>query len=128
MIKSLTNQEICLIAEGLEKIIQNDENKILFPFGINFLILKNKNLLSQLAREILEERENIISQYAEINEEDNTAFIPKEKIEEVNNLLQELLSIKQDINIQTIYLENIQDVVLTPSQAETLMFMVEEEE
>ena len=125
MIKSLTNQEICLIAEGLEKILQDE---ILFPFGINFLILKNKKLLSQLAREILEQRENIISQYAEINEEDNTAFIPKEKIEEVNNLLQELLSIKQDINIQTIYLENIQDVVLTPSQAETLMFMVEEEE
>ena len=128
MIKSLTNQEICLIVEGLEKIIQNDENEILFPFGINFLILKNKNLLSQLAREVLEEREKIISQYAEINTEDNTAFIPKEEVEKVNNILKELFLIKQDINIQTIYLEDIEDVILTPSQAEALMFMIEEEE
>lgn len=125
MIKSLTNQEICLIAEGLEKILQDE---ILFPFGINFLILKNKNLLSQLAREILEEREKIISQYAEINKEDNTAFIPKEEVENVNNILKELFSIKQDINIQTIYLEDIEDIMLTPSQAEALMFMIEEEE
>lgn len=128
MIKSLTNQEICLIAEGLEKIIQDNENKVLFPFGINFLILKNKNLLSQLAREILEEREKIISQYAEINKEDNTAFIPKEEVENVNNILKELFSIKQDINIQTIFLEDIEDIMLTPSQAESLMFMIEEEE
>lgn len=128
MIKSLTNQEICLIAEGLEKIIQDNENKVLFPFGINFLILKNKNLLSQLAREILEEREKIISQYAEINKEDNTAFIPKEEVENVNNILKELFSIKQDINIQTIFLEDIEDIMLTPSQAEALMFMIEEEE
>lgn len=128
MIKSLTNQEICLIAEGLEKIIQDNENKVLFPFGINFLILKNKNLLSQLAREILEEREKIISQYAEINKEDNTAFIPKEEVEKVNDILKELFSIKQDINIQTIYLEDIEDIMLTPSQAEALMFMIEEEE
>lgn len=128
MIKSLTNQEICLIAEGLEKIIQDNENKVLFPFGINFLILKNKKLLSQLAREILEEREKIISQYAEINKEDNTAFIPKEEVEKVNDILKELFSIKQDINIQTIYLEDIEDIMLTPSQAEALMFMIEEEE
>ena len=127
MIKSFTNQEICLIAEDLEKIIQDNENKILFPFGINFLILKNKKLLSQLAREILEEREKIISQYAEINKEDNTAFIPKEEIENVNNIIRELFSIKQDINIQTIYLEDIEDIMLTPSQAEALMFMIEEE-
>ena len=128
MIKSLTNQEICLIAEGLEKTIQDNENKVLFPFGINFLILKNKKLLSQLAREILEEREKIISQYAEINKEDNTAFIPKEEVEKINDILQELFSIKQDINIQTIYLEDIEDIMLTPSQAEALMFMIKEEE
>lgn len=128
MIKSLTNQEICLIAEGLEKIIQDNENKVLFPFGINFLILKNKNLLSQLAREILEEREKIISKYAKINKEDNTAFIPKEEVENVNDILKELFSIKQDINIQTILLEDIEDILLTPSQAEALMFMIEEEE
>lgn len=124
MLKILTNEEIYLINEQLNKSFENNQQYL--PAKVNFYIQKNKKKIKDLAEEIEETRTKIIKSFGTPSEDDGKYFIPKDKLDEAQNELKDLLNIKQEIEIFLISINDIENLHFTLPQMEALMFMIEE--
>ena len=121
----LTNKEIYNLAQMLNTNFQNGEQKL--PIKIGFAIQKNKKTLIGLAQDIEQSRIDIIQNYGVLNEETQQFNIPEDKISETQKELLDLFKIEQEVNICTIKAESLSDdIELTMSQMEAIMFMIEE--
>ena len=123
MIKTLTNEEIYLINQKLNKSFEQSNQYL--PARINFYIQKNKKIIADLASVIEEARNTIILEFGSPDEEGRVT-IPQDKIPEANKEIYDLFSIKQEINVDLISLESIENYSFTMDQMEALMFMIEE--
>lgn len=123
MIKVLTNEEIYLINQKLNKSFEQSNQYL--PARINFYIQKNKKIIADLASVIEEARNAIILEFGSPDEEGRVT-ISQDKIPEANKEIYDLFSIKQEMNIDLISLESIENYSFTMDQMEALMFMIEE--
>lgn len=123
MIKTLTNEEIYLINQKLNKSFEQSNQYL--PARINFYIQKNKKMIADLASVIEEARNTIILEFGSPDEEGRVT-ISQDKIPEANKEIYDLFSIKQEINVDLISLESIENYSFTMDQMEALMFMIEE--
>ena len=120
----LTNQQIYSYAKAINDAFQ--DNTQYLPVKVNFFILKNKNTLLALAQDIENSRIEIIRNYGEINEDGSQFIVPEDKIDIANNELSDLFNIEQDVDIRIISIDAFpEDISLTTSQMEALMFMIE---
>ena len=124
MLKILTNEEIYLINQELNKVF-NDFNQYL-PAKVNFYIQKNRKKIADLAKEIEQTRAEIIMNFGNEVDEIGKYFISEDKIEEAQKELQDLLNIKQELDINLISINDIENLNFTFPQMEALMFMIEE--
>ena len=123
MIKTLTNEEIYLINQKLNKSFEQSNQYL--PARINFYIQKNKKIIANLASVIEEARNTIILEFGS-PDEDGRVTISQDKVPEANKEIYDLFSIKQEVNIDLISLESIENYSFTMDQMEALMFMIEE--
>ena len=123
MIKVLTNEEIYLINQKLNKSFEQSNQYL--PARINFYIQKNKKIIADLASVIEEARNAIILEFGSPDEEGRVT-ISQDKIPEAHKEIYDLFSIKQEMNIDLISLESIENYSFTMDQMEALMFMIEE--
>ena len=124
--KTMTNGEIYSYAVGLVNGFNND-NEIYFPAAVNFSIQKNKALFTEIAEEIEKGRMGIIQHYSVGTDGENFTIDPKD-VDKANKELSDLLAITQDIKIYTFNIEDINDVKLTSTQMQAIMFMIAEDE
>jgi hypothetical protein len=97
------------------------------PIKLNFAIQKNKKTLFELAQDIEKTRIEIASSHGALNEETGQYEIRPEELENAQKELIELLEIEQEVSIYTITADSLSnDFVLTTSQIEAIMFMIEE--
>ena len=121
--KIMTNNEIYKLALDLTNA-KFEESDIYIPAAVNFAIQKNKSALMDIAEVIEKGRMNIIQHYGELNEE-GSFVVPEDKIDEANNELRDLLEIEQEVKIYYCDIEALNNVQLTYSQMEAIMFMIE---
>jgi hypothetical protein len=121
--KMMTNNEIYKLALDLTNA-KFEESNIYIPAAVNFAIQKNKSALMDIAEVIEKGRMNIIQHYGELNEE-GSFVVPEDKIDEANNELKDLLEIEQEIKLYYCDIEALNNVQLTYSQMEAIMFMIE---
>ena len=121
----LTNKEIYNAYEQIT-LAYNDNSKY-FPAKINFIIQKNKKILSELARTIEESKQNIAKQYGTEDDKDTDVYnIPPELIDKVNKELEDLMYLSYEVPIVQISLEEIEKLEFTSNQMEAIMFMIDE--
>jgi hypothetical protein len=87
----LTNGEILVLATNLVNSFNGFSEAL--PIKVSFYLVKNKNMLIELAQEIEKIRTNILNEYGALDQEKNSFIIPAENTEIVNNKLTELLDI-----------------------------------
>ena len=122
----LTNNQIYTYANLLLQEFENNEFKL--PVKISFYLIKNKNLLVQLAQEIDQSRNDLLSKYGELSEDKTHYFIPQENSEKAQKELNDLFELIQEVNIYKVSLNSFsENDALTIQQMEALMFMIEEE-
>ena len=78
----LTNNQIYSYANNLMTNFVANELKL--PIKINFYLIKNKNLLMQLAQELDKNRADILSNYGVLSDDKKSYIIPPEKVEAAN--------------------------------------------
>lgn len=104
----LTNEQIYSYAMNLIKAFDNENQNL--PVKLSFYILKNKKILTDLAREIEVARMELVQNASQ---------------DEKNIKIEELAKIEQEVNIYTINFEELdKDLVLTTGQMESIMFMI----
>lgn len=123
--KTMTNDEIYNYAVKLNNDF-GEENQIYFPAAINFCIQKNKNTLMTIATDLEKARIDILQHYGEYNSENGSFSVPQENIDTANKELSALLSIEQEVKIYIGSIEDLNNVELTSSQMESLLFMIED--
>lgn len=122
--KSLTNKEIYSYALGMMNIF--NDNDVYMPAALAYSIQKNKNLLSSLAEEIEISRMNIIQHYG-VAQTDGNFIVAEDKISIANQELEDLLNIIQEVKIYTCKIEELNDIKLTSSQMQSMLFMIYED-
>ena len=121
----LTNNEIYTLAQQLAVAFTNNEQRL--PMKLSFCIQKNKKLLVELAQDIEQGRLEIAQTYGVLDTEINQYTIPPEKIADAQKELLELFDVEQEVNICMIKADSLNDdIELTMSQMEAIMFMIEE--
>ena len=121
----LTNLQIYNYASNLLEEFSNSA-ELKLPVKVNFYLQKNLLTLKNLATEIEESRLNIIKEYGQINEDGTSYFIPSENIEKAQQELNDLFALDQEVQIYMIKLDSFNDdILLSMSQMESLMFMIE---
>jgi hypothetical protein len=121
----LTNLQIYNYASNLLEEFSNSA-ELKLPVKVNFYLQKNLLTLKNLATEIEESRLNIIQEYGQINEDGTSYFIPSENIEKAQQELNDLFALDQEVQIYMIKLDGFNDdILLSMSQMESLMFMIE---
>ena len=121
----LTNLQIYNYASNLLEEFSNSA-ELKLPVKVNFYLQKNLLTLKNLATEIEESRLNIVQEYGQINEDGTSYFIPSENIEKAQQELNDLFALDQEVQIYKIKLDSCyDDILLSMSQMESLMFMIE---
>ena len=121
----LTNLQIYNYASNLLEEFSNSA-ELKLPVKVNFYLQKNLLTLKNLATEIEESRLNIVQEYGQINEDGTSYFIPSENIEKAQQELNDLFALDQEVQIYMIKLDSFNDdILLSMSQMESLMFMIE---
>lgn len=123
----MTNNEIYTIAEKLEENFANQQNSIYFPAKLNFYFLKNRENLFNASNAILKSRQEIAEHYG-VPQGDGTYFVPEEKREAAGKELEDLFNLEQDIKIYKVKIDSFDNMNLSISQMDSLMFMIEEDE
>lgn len=121
----LKNSEIYNYASDLIKEF-NSECNIKLPIKINFFLQKNIKLLVELAQEIDNAKMAIAQQYGELNAEGTSYVVPSHKMEEAQKDLNELFNLTQEVPIHIFKLDDFNDIELSYSQMNALIFMIEE--
>lgn len=123
---TLTNNEIYNYANDIIKNFSNEDLKL--PIKINFYLQKNQIELLALARNIEEQRINIVQEYGTLNNETNNYDVPREKMAEATQKINELFDLTQEVKIYKIKLEDFGNLELTSGQMQALLFMIEDED
>lgn len=125
MIQKLNNGFIYDTAIALTKMLKEFNQYI--PAKVNFILCKNTNLLQGLAEEIEDSRKEIILHYGEMDPtQTDTYTFNKENISIANKELMDLINFTQEIDIYMLKLSDLEGLNFTPSQMQTLLFMIEE--
>ena len=121
----LTNNKIYTYANNLLAQFSNAAN-LKLPVKINFYLQKNMQTLKTLATEIEENRLAIVRNYGELTEDGSAYSIPADKVAEAQKELNDLFNLEQEVQIYTVNIDALNDdMVLTMSQMEALMFMID---
>ena len=121
---TMTNFEIYNIAKAMSDAFQDGTQYL--PVKVNFFIQKNKATLMTLAQDIDNSRIAIVQNYGTMNEETNQFVVPEDKIEAANTELMDLFNIEQEVDIRKVSIDSFpDDINLTTSQMEALMFMID---
>lgn len=119
----MKNLEIYNTAKALN-IAFADDNKL--PIKLSFKIQKNKKIFLELGEEVENCLFLLYNKYGELKE-DGTLYIPPENVENYNKDYNDLMEIEQNVDFVTIGIDEISDdVEITNSQMEAIMFMIEE--
>lgn len=122
---TLTNMQIYNYANNLADAFSDPNTK--FSVKVNFYLIKNKNLLTELAKDIEQNRIDIIQKAGSLNEETNQYDVPDEKMEEVIKELNELFDCTQEVTIYKVKIEDLgEKMMLSTKQMDALMFMIED--
>ena len=123
----LTNNQIYAYANILAKEFNNSTQYL--PIKISFYLIKNKNLLMELAQEIERSRNILLNKYGEPSEDRTQYFISQENAEIAKKELNDLFELTQEVDIYKISLKAFNETdMLTIQQMEAIMFMIEDEE
>ena len=120
----LTNNQIYTYATNLNLAFQDFTQKL--PVKVNFYLQKNREVLSELARDIEKSRIDLLSGYGKIDTENDRFDIDPANIEIATKELTDLFALEQEVNIYKVNIDSFgDDVVFTTAQMEALMFMID---
>ena len=123
----LTNNQIYTYANILAQEFNN--NTQVLPIKVSFYLVKNKNLLMELAQEIERSRNILLNKYGEPSENRTQYLISQENAEIAKKELNDLFELTQEVDIYKISLKAFNETdMLTIQQMEAIMFMIEDEE
>ncbi len=124
--KNLTNNEIYGIAMALLEsgVSQLD---ISLPVKVNFYLQKNVAVILEMAKDIENNRNEILQKYGTPTEEGNYTF-EDDKLEIANQELVDLFTLQQEVPIYEISLDAFDGVELTSKQVQAITYMIKEEE
>jgi hypothetical protein len=128
--KTMSNIEIYNTANALVDLFSNmSESNIQLPVKVNFYFQKNMNALVAMAKELEEERTNIIVKYGTPDPEDpDRVTLAPEKLDEANKELNDLFGLEQEVAINAIELDWFEGINMTPQQVVAITFMIKDEE
>lgn len=128
--KTMKNTEIYNTATALSELFNEmTQSEMKFPVKVNFYFQKNMNSLVSMARELEEERSNIIMKYGKPSEENpDQITINPEDLEVANKELNDLFSLEQEVAINAIELDWFEGINMTPQQVIAITFMIKDEE
>lgn len=128
--KTMSNIEIYNTADALVELFSNmSESNIQLPVKVNFYFQKNMNALVAMAKELEEERTNIIIKYGTPDPEDpDRVTLAPEKLDEANKELNDLFGLEQEVAINAIELDWFEGINMTPQQVVAITFMIKDEE
>lgn len=126
MTKTMKNGEIYSIASAVLTEIKEDLN---LPVKVKFCLQKNISEIVNLAKEIEEARNTVLSKYGTIDEENQQyTFESQEIVDKVNIEITELLDVDQEVKVKMIPLSWFGDAELTAAQVSAISFMIDDEE
>ena len=120
----LKNSEIVGFAQRFDKAFNNETQY--FPAKINFYIHKNIKTLVDLCDIIDNARQDIFKRYGKKNADGSLSFSEENRVM-ANQEIVTLLNLEQEVPISVIKLSDLKDLVFTPEQMQTLLFMIEED-
>ena len=128
--KTMTNVEIYNTATALSELFtEMAQAELKLPVKVNFYFQKNMNSLVAMAKELEQERTNIIIKYGTPDPNDpDRVSIPPEKLEDANKELNDLFSLEQEVAINAIELDWFDGINMTPQQVVAITFMIKDEE
>lgn len=125
--KTLTHGEIYELALSLIQSFNDVE--MYLPAAVAFSIQKNKKNIVDIATEIDNVRIEILNRYKnpDLDLGPNEIRIEPEYIEQANKELNDLLAIQTEIKIYTFKIEELEGISFTPSQIQSILFMIDED-
>lgn len=139
MIKTLTNYEISVIVKELSQansILYTDDDTKRFPIKILWKIDGNFQKLQDLSKRIEEAKRKINLSYSTEEKSNETITadgkpirqVKPEYLQEYQKELNDLYTITNDIEIDTIKLDAVENMNVTPHDFNLIKFMIEKEE
>lgn len=123
----LTNSRIYEIASNLIKQFDvQQQNNLYLPTKISFYLCKNINLFTELATEIEEQQQKIITHFGIVGEGGQVSF-PGDSGARANQEYAELMNLEQEVSIYQVPLQALETLNLSMAQIDALMFMIKEE-
>lgn len=120
----LTNNQIYDYATRLAS--EFSDNSLKLPIKVNFYLQKNKAALMALAQDLEQNRQNIIENYGELNEDGTQYIVPNDKVAAAQQELADLFGLEQEVTIYKVNIDSLSDdLVLSAGQMEALMFMID---
>lgn len=108
MIKTLTNQEIVNIYEGIQRLREASVDAL--PVKVGFTLVKDANILQPLYDAVISMRDTVALKYGE--NDNGVVTIPPEFLEQANAELQELGSVENEVDVSYIPLAAISNLSL----------------
>lgn len=122
----MTNGECYSIAEQLNGLFQNDEQRL--PARVNFYITQNVETFFKHAQALDQERYKIIRAYcSSVDEISGNVSMTEENRIKANEELRELYEVESNISFRKIPLSWLEGLNFTPKQMQILLFMIEED-
>jgi hypothetical protein len=125
----LTNEQIVKIVVELAGIVGDSDLKL--PASVSYAILRNYKLLEPIAKDVLEAKETMLSQYGTPKSAEDGSWyydIKPEYIEEANIQLKELSEMETEAAIVQVPIEAFRDCTLSLHLMDSLYFMIEDGE
>lgn len=120
----LTNEQIYNLTNSYTTEFSDFKSYI--PAKVNFAIQKNMQVLAAAAQGIEETRMEVAKHYGVMSENGQGYEIPEDARPQVQQELNDLFSIEQELEIKTFSIDALGDVEFTPTQMQTIMFMIED--
>lgn len=123
---SLVNKDIIKNYEKLK--LAFDDNIKYFPAKINYIIQKNLRTLENIAREIENTKNQIVTHYGIQDPNDPETYnFEGENARIAQKELNDLLEVKQEVQLLKLTLKDIEPLEFTSNQMGALLFMIDEE-
>lgn len=120
----LTNNQIYNYANQLIGAFMDSSQRL--PARLNFIIQKNKRVLTNLAQDIEKARLEIAENYGTFDAESGQYIVVPDKMAAAGQELEDLFNIEQEVNIATISADSLSDeLTLTTGQMEAILFMID---
>lgn len=128
--KTMSNIEIYNTASALSELFSEmTQAELKLPVKVNFYFQKNMNVLIAMAKELEDERTNIIIKYGAPDPENSDLVrIDPDKLDVANQELNDLFNLEQEVAINAIELDWFDGINMTPQQVVAITFMIKDEE